>query len=184
MRPRSLETLLVEDDVDLADLLGRFLQESVQASVTHVESGADAVREELTTRHRLAVISLSLANENALDIVRAVRRHNDCPVLLLAESPTAEEAIEAMRLGVVDILIKPFEMDQLAAAVRKATEHYRARRRERSRHRRLRKLVARIICERRDLARRIDLICRDFVLAHKRLAQKITASGMLSRRDE
>jgi hypothetical protein len=48
------------------------------------------------------------------------------------------------------------------------------------RHRRLRKLTARIICERRDLRQRIDLICRDFVHAYRRLAQRVTEAELLS----
>jgi DNA-binding NtrC family response regulator len=180
MGKRPLEILLVEDDLQLADMMGGFLRESMQVSVTHVSSAADALREELTTRHGLIFTSLALADEDGLNLVRALREHNDCPVVLLADSPTVEEAIEAMRLGVCDILNKPFEMEYLASVVKHTAGHDRIRRRERSRHRRLRKLVARIICERRDLARRIDLICHDFVQAHRRLAEKVNESGILN----
>ncbi|GMV96353.1 MAG: hypothetical protein AMXMBFR83_07190 [Phycisphaerae bacterium] len=180
MRKRPLEILLVEEDAELADLIGRFLTEGLGASATHAGSAADAVREELTTRHDVVLVSRTLPDGDSLDLIRAIRRHNDCPILLMGHTPTAEEVIEAMRLGVVDVLNKPFELEHLADVVKNIGERRRLQRRERSRQRRLRKLVARIICERRDLARRIDLICRDFVLAHRRLAEKVTQSGVLS----
>lgn len=180
MRHRPLEILLVEDDADLADMVGRYLHESLRASVTHVESAADALREELTARHDLLLASTSLPEEDALELVRRFHENNPCPVILMAEEPTAGEAITAIRLGVADFLTKPFEMDYLSIAVRRAIRVYRHRCRERVRHKRLRKLVARIVCERRDLAKRIDLICRDFVHAHRRLAEKVAQSGILT----
>lgn len=183
MGKRPLQILLAEDDTELAELVGRFLSESLRAEVTHVETAGAALREELTTRHDLLVTSMELPDGEGLELVRRVHENNACPAILMADGPTAGEAIAAVRLGVADILTKPFEMEYLAATIRRATTEYRARRRERVRHKKLRKLVAKIICERRDLAKRMDLICRDFVQAHRRLAEKVTRSGVLAERD-
>ena len=180
MGKRPLEVLLVEDDPQLAELVGGFLRDTLRVSVTHVDSAADAVREELTTRHGLILVALPLAGQDSLGLIRALREHNDCPIILFAEAPTVEDAIEAMRLGVCDILNKPFDLDNLASVIKDSVNQHRSRRRDRGRYRRLRKLVAKIICERRDLALRIDLICRDFVQAHRRLAEKVHDSGMLN----
>lgn len=181
MRQRPLEILLAEDDADLADLVGRYLQESLRASVTHAESAADALREELTTRHDLLLVSLSLPDDG-LELIHRFHENNNAPAIAMAQSPTVEEAIAAVRAGVTDILTKPFDLEYLSASVQKATDSYRSRRRERIRYKRLRKLVARIVCERRDLAKRIDLLCRDLVQAHRRLAEKVVQSGILTER--
>jgi len=154
------------------------------ARVTNAESAADALREELTARHDLLLASTSLPDGDGLELVRRFHENNSAPVILMAEDPTAGEAIAAIRLGVADVLTKPFEMDYLSASIRKIIRAHRHRRRERVRHQKLRKLVARIICERRDLAKRIDLICRDFVHAHRRLAEKVAHSGILADRPD
>lgn len=178
---RPLEILLVETDAELADMLGRYLTETLRAHVTHVESADEALREELTTRHDLLLASTGLDEGDGLELVRRIHENNICPVILMAENPTADEAIAAVRLGVADFLTKPFELDYLSSTIRRIMRDHRARRRERARHKRLRRVVARIVCERRDLAKRIELICRDFVQAHRRLAEKVAASGILSR---
>ena len=50
-----------------------------------------------------------------------------------------------------------------------------------ARYRRLRELVHRVIRERRDLNRRIELVCRDLVEAHRRLVHRVVESeGMRS----
>jgi DNA-binding NtrC family response regulator len=184
MPQRPLQILLAEDDVDLAEMVGRFLSESLRADVTHVESAGAALREELTTRHDLLLASMVLPDGEGLELVRRLHENNPCPAILMAEGPTAGDAIAAVRLGVVDILTKPFDVEYLSSSIRKATADHRGRRRERVRHKKLRKLVARIICERRDLAKRMDLICRDFVQAHRRLAEKVTQSGILAGQEE
>lgn len=184
MRQRPAEILVVENDADLAEMVERLLNESLHANVTLAESAADAMREELTARHDLVLVSTSLPDANGLELTRHLRTDNPCPVILMADQPGADETIEAMRLGVSDILTKPFELEYLSTSVQKALEAQHDRRLERSRRRRLRKLVARIICDRRDLARRIDLICRDFVHAHHRLAEKVAQSGILSNQQD
>jgi DNA-binding NtrC family response regulator len=184
MRQRPLQILLAEDDADLAELVERYLSESLQANVTHVDSAAEALGEELTTRHDLLLASMQLPDGEGLELVRRVSENNPCPAILMADGPTVGDAIAAVRLGVVDILTKPFDLEYLASTIRRAVIDHRSRRRERVRHKRLRKLVARIICERRDLAKRMDLICRDFVQAHRRLAEKVVQSGALVGREE
>ena len=184
MRQRPLQILLVEDDTELAELVGRYLSESLRAEVTHVESANAALGEELTTRHDLLLAAMELPDGEGLELVRRVHENNPCPAIMMVEGPTAGEAIAAVRLGVVDILTKPFDLEYLSNTIRRAAADHRGRRRERARHKRLRKLVARIICERRDLAKRMDLICRDFVHAHRRLAEKVAQSGVLAGQED
>ena len=90
-----------------------------------------------------------------------------------------ETAIEALRLGVSELLIKPFDMADMAAVVQEAGQRQRKRHHHRVRYRRLRRMASRIICERRDLRQRMDLICQDLVHAYRGLAQKVAASGLL-----
>ncbi|GMU24394.1 MAG: hypothetical protein AMXMBFR13_44680 [Phycisphaerae bacterium] len=180
MRERTLEILLVEDDEDLAVMIERHLADCLPAGVTRVSTAAEALREELTTRHDLLVASMDLPDEDVLRLAQRVRRTNRCPIILLGGAPDASEVIDAMRLGVSDVLVKPFELSELSGTVRTALHQTRRLRKQRVRHRRLRKLVARIICERRDLSQRMDLLCRDFVQAHRRLAEKVAQSGMLT----
>jgi DNA-binding NtrC family response regulator len=183
MGRRPLQILLADDDTDLAELVGRYLSESLRADVTHVETAGAALREELTTRHDLLLASMVLPDGEGLELVRRVHENNPCPAIVMVDGPTAGDAIAAVRLGVVDILTKPFDLEYLASTVRRAAADYRGQRRDRVRHKKLRRLVARIICERRDLAKRMDLICRDFVQAHRRLAEKVAQSGVLAERD-
>ena len=180
MTEKPVQVLLASSDEELAEMIVRCLQDASWAEVTHVTTASDALREELTTRHDVVVSAMSLPDGDGLALTRELRTTNHGPVILTAEQPTAEEAIEALRLNVTDILVQPFDIADLIDRVRKSAERRLRYRHRRRRYRRLRSMVSRIIRERRDLRQRMDLICRDLVHAYRNLAQKVAHSGMLT----
>jgi len=180
MPDQRVNILLAEEDSHLADMITRCLQDMLPASVTHTPSVGVALREELTARHHVVVASMSLPDADGLELVRELRVTNRCPVILMADNLSVEQTINAMRLGVTDLFCKPFDLHDLCQAVGRAATHELKRRRARIRYRRLRRLASQIVRERRDLRQRMDLICQDFVYAYRRLAQRVSESGLLT----
>jgi len=182
MRERPVEILLVESDPELAAMMRRCLQEMIPARVTHAPTGSSAMREELTTRHDVILVSTDLPDAVWSDLVRQIRVTNRGAIFLLSDDPTVAELLDAVRLRVSDVLTKPFDLADMCAVVQEAGERALVRDRRRRRHQRLRRLTSRIIRERRDLRQRIDLICRDFVHAYRRLAERVSESDLLSQK--
>lgn len=180
MTDKRVQILLVNADEELAEMVSRCLQDTSWAEVTHVTTASAALCEELTTRHDVVVTAMSLPDGDGLALTRELRLTNHCPVILTTEQPTAEEAIEALRLRVTDVLIQPFDIADLIDLIRRSAERRLSYRHRQRRYRRLRSMVSRIIRERRDLRQRMDLICRDLVHAYRNLAQKVAQSGVLT----
>jgi DNA-binding NtrC family response regulator len=179
MLEKPVDILLLESDRELATMMDRQLMDSIACTVTHVTSPADAFEEIFATRHTLGIISL---DGHGLGLLREMRIENDCPVILLAEEVSVDEAVEAMRLGVVDLFRKPFDLSNLIAVARRVTDRELKRRREQAKQRRMRRVASRIIQDRREVHQRMDLICRDFVQAYRRLAEKVTEAGLVTPR--
>jgi DNA-binding response OmpR family regulator len=180
MYNRTVEILLVEPDVELAVMIRECLEAALEANVTMVVSGEAALREELTTTHDVLLVATELPDGTWIDAVRQIRQTNRGPIVLLADDAGRTDLIEAVRARVSDVLIKPFDLAQLAALVGQAGHRAMKAQRLRARNRRLRKLTSRIIRERRDLRKRIDLICRDFVQAYRRLAQRVSEADLIA----
>lgn len=180
MSQRPVEILLIEDDMNLAGMVGEHLQDVFWSQVTHVTNASQALREELTTRHDAIICSLTLADAEGMSLVREIRAGNHAPIIVTAHEPTMEEAMEAIQLRVTEMLIKPFDLAHLSTVVQTAAERYRKRLYMQKKNRRLRKIASRIVRERQDLRQRMDLVCRDFVHAYRRLAQKVAESGKLT----
>lgn len=179
MLEKPVEILLFEPDRELAGMIGRQLTDTPGCGITHVVTIAEAFEEIGATRHHLAIISL---DGHGLSLLREMRIENDCPVVLLTEAVSVDEAVEAMRLGVIDLFKKPFDLANLIAVARRVTDLELKRRRDQAKQRRMRRVASRIIQDRREVHQRMDLICRDFVQAYRRLAEKVTEAGLVTPR--
>lgn len=180
MAERPVEILLVEQDSQLAEMISEHLQAAMWCEVTLCPTADEAIREELTTRHEVVLADLRLPDADGLTLVRELRMTNPAPVILLADQPTLDDAREAIRLKVTELLVKPFDLADLSCLVESAVESERVARRQRRRYRQARRIARRIVEERQDLHLRMDLICRDFVQAYRRLAQKVADSGKIN----
>src|SRR4029077_4297642 len=61
------------------------------------------------------------------EYVGTTPEHERPQILMMTAHATVESALEAMRLGALDYLQKPFEIDELLVLVRRALEHQRLR---------------------------------------------------------
>ena len=171
----SPKVLLVEDDPRLLEMLVASVVRQFDAHLTCVGSAEDALDIEVVEPHAIVVAELALPGMDGLTLTRHLMDLNDRPVILLADEPCASHAIEAMRLGAADLFPKPFAMGELLGSMTRALERSQRARQFQVKHHRLRGLVRKVLRERRDLNRRIDLICRDLVGAHRRLVQRVLA---------
>jgi len=165
--------LLVEDDADVALMLSDHLTRTMPVDVTVVDNAESAVLADQDTPHDVVVADLLLPDVDGLQLIRRLRMQGDHAVILMSGQPTLTWAVEAMRLGCLDLLTKPFDLDRLTQAIKSALEDQAQERRDRIRRHRLRKATSRIIRERRQLRDRVDLLCRDLVRAYRDLARKV-----------
>src|SRR5512135_1258817 len=72
----------------------------------------------------LVITDLRLGSESGLDLLKAVKA--DAPateVVMITAFATTENAVQAMKLGAYDYVLKPFKVDELQLVVEKALEH-------------------------------------------------------------
>jgi two-component system nitrogen regulation response regulator GlnG len=74
-------------------------------------------------RPDVVVLDINLAGESGLDTFRKIHeRDPKVPVIFITGHGTADTAIEAMRLGAFEYLLKPLELDQLTDLIDRAIE--------------------------------------------------------------
>ena len=127
MNPRGGTLLLVDDEQKIRRTLGQALR-----SEGHDVLEADSVREARRTLAERSVDVMIVDNlmpdATGLDLIRelAATAGPERPqILMMTAHATIESAIEAMKLGALDYLQKPFEVDELLVVVRRALEHQR-----------------------------------------------------------
>jgi len=111
---KDARLLLVEDDVNVRRALARVLS---GYHVTSVPDGADALALlRGPAAFDLVITDLHLAEVGGMEVVRAGARAG-VPVIMITANPTVEAAVQAMRLGAVNFIPKPFTNEALRGAV-------------------------------------------------------------------
>jgi DNA-binding NtrC family response regulator len=120
--------LLVEDSPSLASLYEEYLRGEPWA-VELAETGASAL-EKLRARPPQAVLlDIRLPDMDGLDILRIiVAERIPCSVVVMTAHGSINTAVDAMRNGAFDFIVKPFPPERLVVTLRNALEHQRLNR--------------------------------------------------------
>jgi two-component system, NtrC family, response regulator AtoC len=118
--------LLVDDEAKIRTLLTKALAEEGN-EVVATESGREARRLLGQRLFDVLLVDNLMPDMTGLDLIRdlaAATNENERPqVLMMTAHATVESAIAAMKLGALDYLQKPFEIDELLVVVQRALEH-------------------------------------------------------------
>ena len=112
--------LIVEDE----DKLRRILELQLLDAGFAVEKAASAEEAlPLTDRADLILTDFKLPKMTGLEMLQVIRRADShVPVIIMTAYGTVEHAVEAMKSGASDFILKPFSLDHLVAVVSKALE--------------------------------------------------------------
>ncbi|MDE2274927.1 MAG: sigma-54-dependent Fis family transcriptional regulator, partial [Burkholderiales bacterium] len=120
--------LVVDDEPGMR----HFLERALAARVGHVSTAASAEEAEvLLQRHRfdLLILDITLPGKSGLALLQQLREAgNPCEVVLITAFADLDTAIEALRAGAGDLLLKPFRVAQALGAVRQGLERARLKR--------------------------------------------------------
>jgi DNA-binding response OmpR family regulator len=125
-----VKVLVVEDELSMADFLGRGLREEGYA-VDVVGDGLAGAMQAAVGEYDAIVLDVMLPRLDGLQVTARIRRDgNTTPVLLLTARDTPEDIIRGLDAGADDYLTKPFRFDVLLARLRALTRRGGARRME------------------------------------------------------
>lgn len=113
-----MRILLAEDDPLLGDGIKAGLRQ-LGFHVDWVRDGSAAEQEIRTNAYSAAILDLGLPRKDGLDVLAAVRAaHVDIPVLVLTARDSVPARVQGLDLGADDYLIKPVDLNELAARLR------------------------------------------------------------------
>jgi len=119
--------LVVDDDQSLREFLTITLARD-GFEVLAAPSGPEALRLVGETPVDLALVDLRMPGMDGLETLRRLKELSETTaVVIVTAFATTETAVQAMKEGACDYLIKPFKVDELKLVVRKALEERRLR---------------------------------------------------------
>jgi DNA-binding NtrC family response regulator len=112
--------LVVEDEEKLRRVLELQLA-SAGFEVDQAASAEEALR--LVDRAGLVLTDLRMPGMDGLEFLERIRRQNSqVPVVMMTAYGSVETAVQAMKAGATDFVLKPFSLDHLTTVIDKALE--------------------------------------------------------------
>lgn len=109
--------LMIDDDVELCQLVADYLAiDGYQFDMVH--DGVSGLAKAQSGNYQLLLLDVMLPGLDGLSLLKALRRDNYCPVLMLTARGEDVDRIIGLELGADDYLAKPFNPRELQARVK------------------------------------------------------------------
>jgi DNA-binding NtrC family response regulator len=120
--------LIVDDEPFNLDLLEQELTDRGYA-IDRARDGREAVRKHESVRPDLVLLDYMMPGKNGLDVLKEIREtESDVPIVMMTAHGSIDVAVQAMKLGADDFILKPCQADHIALTVQKTLEHRRLKR--------------------------------------------------------
>jgi len=118
----KLNILIVEDGQSQREMLKDFLAREGHR-VTEAEDGNTAIRQVQGGHFDLLLLDFKMPGMNGIEVLEKIKNINPTiSVIMMTAYGTIETAVDAMKLGAVDYIPKPIDLDQLLALVSRISE--------------------------------------------------------------
>ena len=117
-----MRLLLVDDEEEFVQSLSERLKIR-DIDVTTAMSGEDAIEKVKGSNFDVAILDVAMPGMDGIETLREIKRIKPLTeVIMLTGHATVESAIEGMKLGALDFLMKPCDTEELMAKINNAHE--------------------------------------------------------------
>jgi two-component system, NtrC family, response regulator AtoC len=119
--------LVVDDEQNIRRMLNRVLS-SDGFIVKEAINGLEALKRLEEEDYSLVLLDLKMPGLNGIETLKKIREFDiNLPIIMISAYGSISEAVEAMKLGALDYLIKPFDIEELKIIVERAIKQYELR---------------------------------------------------------
>lgn len=92
--------------------------------VLSAENGEEALKVFRKEEPDLVILDLKMPKMNGIEVLRNIKETNpEIPVIMITAHGSTDVAVEAMKIGALDYISKPFDIEELRVIIRKALEY-------------------------------------------------------------
>ena len=112
--------LIVDDEVEMRIAMSETLKHSgYPVEISH--NAIDALNKFKKNDYSMVITDMTMPKRSGIELLKDIRKINDAlPVLMVTAYGTIETAVEAMKLGAFDYILKPFKFDVFTFVVERA----------------------------------------------------------------
>ena len=112
----SQKIVVVEDDINIAELLRLYLEkDGFEVLIAH--DGGEGLRLAESEKPDLVMLDIMLPIMDGWQVCRAIRKNSKVPIIMLTAKGETEDKVTGLEMGADDYIVKPFEVKELLARV-------------------------------------------------------------------
>lgn len=111
-----IDLLLVEDNLELADLICTFLRKD-GFSIVNAESGEIALELLEKETFKIVLLDIMLPGIDGFAVCSDIRKNSNTPIIIMSAKVDKEDKINGFTLGADDYIEKPVDVDILSAKI-------------------------------------------------------------------
>lgn len=144
MKPKIL---IVDDEPDICRAL-EFLLKREGYNITTANSGENAIEKLKTEEFDIVITDIKMGRVDGIAVLEKAKEiHPDMPVIMMTAFASIESAVEAMKKGASDYIVKPFLNEEIKLTIKKILEQ--------------KKLMTENIALKQQISQR--MACKDFI---------------------
>lgn len=116
----SKRVLIIDDEPSVRKLIGHHLEKE-NYKILSAENGEKGLRLIEENSPHLVLLDVKLPGIGGIEVLQKIKEgHSKLPVIMITAYGTVKMAVETMRMGAYDFLVKPINPDELKITVRNA----------------------------------------------------------------
>jgi len=114
--------ILVIDDESSIRRTPKEILEFEQYEVDLAANGMDGLELARAATHDVILLDIKMPEMDGMEVLEALQKFTDCPVIMISGHGTIETAVEAIKKGAYDFIVKPPDLNRLLITLRNAID--------------------------------------------------------------
>lgn len=119
----TLEVLMIEDDVELAEIITDYLKQ-YNMNVTNYDEPYTGMSAVNAKHFDILLLDLTLPNLDGLEVCKRIAKQNSIPIIVSSARSDVDDKVEALKSGADDYIPKPYDPKELVARIQSLLRRY------------------------------------------------------------
>lgn len=121
-RDENFRILIVDDNTELREILEEYLHDEA-GQIDGASNGREALAKHSQAPYDLIITDLNMPEISGMEMIKSIKQENDITEFIIVTGyASLDSAVEAVKMGAFDYIVKPFRMEELKVVVKNARD--------------------------------------------------------------
>jgi DNA-binding NtrC family response regulator len=122
-KDNKIRMLIVDDDKEIRNILSIYLSKDVDSVIETAGTGEEAFSKHVNAPYDIVVTDINMPGMTGIELIKKIKMMEDTvEFIIITGYASVDTAIEAVRVGAFDYVVKPFKFDELTIVINNAKD--------------------------------------------------------------